>query len=71
MKSSFRKTILLGVAILIILAAVMTWKYVSAREPANRLILSGTIEADEIHVGSKVSGRISELLVKEGQQIKA
>lgn len=71
MKSSFRKTILLGVAILIILAAVMTWKYVSAREPANRLILSGTIEADEIHVGSKVSGRIAEVFVKEGQQIKA
>ncbi|MEW6129478.1 MAG: efflux RND transporter periplasmic adaptor subunit [Acidobacteriota bacterium] len=70
MKSSFRKIILLAIVILIAVAAVATWKYVSAREPANRLVLSGTIEADEIHVGSKVGGRIAEVLVKEGQQIK-
>jgi multidrug resistance efflux pump len=70
MKGSFKKTILFGILILIAIAAFMTWRYVSAREPANRLILSGTIEADEIHVGSKVGGRIAEVFVKEGQQIK-
>jgi multidrug resistance efflux pump len=70
MKSSFRKTLAIGIVILLLLGAVATWKYVSAREPANRLVLSGTIEADEIHVGSKVGGRIAEVLVKEGQEIK-
>jgi HlyD family secretion protein len=68
--SRSKKTILAGMVILIILAVVVAWKYVSAREPANRLVLSGTIEADEIHVGSKVAGRIAEVFVKEGQQIK-
>jgi multidrug resistance efflux pump len=33
-------------------------------------VLSGTIEADEIHVGSKVSGRVAEVLVTEGQEVK-
>jgi multidrug resistance efflux pump len=70
MKSRFGKLILIGLVILVAVAAFMTWRYVSARGPENRLVLSGTIEADEIHVGSKVGGRIAEVLVKEGQQIK-
>jgi HlyD family secretion protein len=71
MKSSFRKTLLIGTLILLLVGAVVTWKYVNARAPANQLTLSGTIEADEIHVGSKVSGRIADVLVKEGQEVKA
>ncbi len=70
MKSSLRIPILLGLVVLIALAALMTWRYVRARTPENQLILSGTIEADEIHVGSKVGGRIAEVFVKEGQQLK-
>jgi HlyD family secretion protein len=70
MKSSFRKTLLIGAVVLLPAGAVATWMYVSARKPADRLALSGTIEADEIHVGSKVSGRIGAVLVKEGQEIR-
>jgi HlyD family secretion protein len=70
MKSSFRKTLLIGTLILLLVGTVAIWKYVSARAPANQLTLSGTIEADEIHVGSKVSGRIADVLVKEGQEVK-
>lgn len=70
MKRSLKITLLIGAVLLLLLGAVATWKYVSAREPANRIALSGTIEADEIRVGSKVSGRIAEVLVKEGQEVK-
>jgi HlyD family secretion protein len=70
MKSRLKIILPAGIVILLLLGAVATWRYVGAREPANRLTLSGTIEADEIHVGSKVSGRIAEVLVKEGQEVR-
>jgi HlyD family secretion protein len=70
MKSSFRKPIIIGLIILIIVSAIAAWRYVSARQVANQLVLSGTIEADEIHIGSKIGGRIAEVLVKEGQEVR-
>jgi len=66
----FRKTLSAGALILILLGAAGAWKYFSGRAPSDRLVLSGTIEADEIHIGSKVAGRIESVLVKEGQEVK-
>lgn len=66
----FRTTILLSVLFLILLGVAAGWKYLSGRASADKLVLSGTIEADEIHVGSKVSGRIEAVLVKEGQEVR-
>lgn len=70
MTASFRKTILIGVAAFAVVTAVATWKYLSERTSADQLVLSGTVEADEIHVGSRISGRISEVLVREGQEVR-
>lgn len=70
MKNSARRAVFIGVVALALVAAVTVWRYVGAREPADRLILSGTVEADEIHVGSKVGGRIAAVLVREGQEVK-
>lgn len=67
---SFRRTILYGVLFLMLLGVAAAWKYLSDRDSANKIVLSGTIEADEIHVGSKVSGRIEAVPVKEGQEVK-
>ena len=67
---SFRRTILFGVLFLILLGTAAAWKYLSGRAATDRQVLSGTIEADEIHVGSKVSGRIEAVLVREGQEVK-
>lgn len=66
----FRKTILFSVLFLMLLGAAAAWKYLIGRAATDRLVLSGTIEADEIHVGSKVGGRIQAVLVKEGQEVK-
>ena len=37
----------------------------------DEFIISGVIEADDIHVGSKVGGRVFKVVVKEGQRVKA
>lgn len=39
--------------------------------PANLIKLSGRIEGDDTTVGTKISGRISEIQVREGDQVKA
>ncbi|HSB11269.1 MAG TPA: efflux RND transporter periplasmic adaptor subunit [Blastocatellia bacterium] len=59
----------MGAVLLALLGIAAVSKYLSDRSPSDRLVLSGTIEADEIHVGSKVSGRIEAVLVKEGQEV--
>jgi multidrug resistance efflux pump len=66
----FRKTILIVALIAVAAGSVAAWKYLRGQAAPDRLILSGTIEADEIHVGSKVGGRIAAVLVKEGQMVK-
>jgi multidrug resistance efflux pump len=67
---SFRRTILIGGLFLVLVGAAAAWKYINGRVSADTLVLSGTIEADEIHIGSKVGGRIAEVLVREGQEVK-
>ncbi|MFY9555792.1 MAG: efflux RND transporter periplasmic adaptor subunit [Blastocatellia bacterium] len=66
----FRKTIFFIVLFLMLIGVAAAWKYLSSRSATDRLVLSGTIEADEIHVGSQVAGRIEAVLVKEGQPIR-
>lgn len=34
-------------------------------------VISGTIQADDVHVGSKVGGRVLKVVAKEGQMVKA
>ena len=68
--ADFRRAILFGVVFLLLLGTAAVWKYFSGRASADKLVLSGTIEADEIHVGSKVGGRIAAVLVKEGQEVR-
>lgn len=70
MTGRFRKTIIVAALVLTLLGGAAALKYLSGRASSERLVLSGTIEADEIHIGSKVGGRIAAVLVKEGQEVK-
>jgi membrane fusion protein YbhG len=38
---------------------------------ARSFVVSGVIEADDIHVGSKVGGRVLKVVAKEGQTVKS
>jgi multidrug resistance efflux pump len=62
-------------AILIVLIVLITAAVVSARWFHGRndstLQGSGTVEARDIRVGSKVGGRIDKVLVREGDYVKA
>jgi membrane fusion protein YbhG len=70
MTGGFRKTIIVALLAIVVVAAAATWKYLSTRTSSDALVLSGTIEADEIQVGSKIGGRIREVLVAAGQEVK-
>src|ERR1039457_910174 len=64
------------IPVLVLLAAAITAgvyfypRLIKKPAPANQLTLSGNIEAHESLVGFKVQGRIIDLPVEEGQQVK-
>ena len=71
MNVSFKRIIVVVVIATLVLTAIAVLTYLSGRDEANQLVLSGTIEADEINVGSRIGGRIAAVLVEEGQAVKA
>ncbi|HMI52701.1 MAG TPA: efflux RND transporter periplasmic adaptor subunit [Candidatus Saccharimonadales bacterium] len=63
-----RKTILIFVAVAVVLAA--TGVYAGWWRHDDTLLGSGTVEARNIRVGSKVGGRIEDVLVREGDTVE-
>jgi len=56
---------------IVIAAAGLIGLLVFSQQPHGPLIVSGFIEADEIRVGSRVGGRVQQVLVTEGQPVDA
>lgn len=50
-------------------AAIAAWLYWTQQRP-RPLVVSGFIEADEIRVGSRVGGRVAEVIAVEGQRLR-
>ena len=61
--------IVVPLAILIVLAAA-TWVFLRESRPAE-IVLSGTLEARTVNVGSLVGGRVTRTLVDEGSHVAA
>ncbi len=61
--------VLVLIGITALLSSCTTTGFGFKRDDA--LLFSGTIETREIRVGSKVGGRVQEVLVQEGQQVDA
>ncbi len=60
----------LVVSALLVAGGIIGWLYwQQTRRPS--LIVSGYIEADQIRVGSRVGGRVSRVLVQEGEHVEA
>ena len=57
------------VIVVLIAAGIVGWLYWNQGR-TKPLIVSGFVEADEIRVGSRVGGRVSEVLVDEGGVVK-
>lgn len=68
-----RARIITGLFIVIIIVALLTvgMQFYHRDKQHNEILLSGTVEAQEIEVGSKVGGRITQVLVKQGDLVKA
>src|SRR5262245_2917832 len=64
---------LLVVGLLVVAAAgVVVWRTMFAKSaPDNVIVVSGRIEGDDAAVASKLSGRIVEVRVREGDTVNA
>src|ERR1035438_1281389 len=57
--------------ILTVLAAIAALIWWEERPRAQTLVLTGTVDGNEVVVGSKITGRIVTLAVDDGQRVKA
>jgi HlyD family secretion protein len=55
----------------VLVAGYLGWRYFAAQSSANLLQISGRIEADETDIGAKTGGRVTAILVREGDPVKA
>jgi HlyD family secretion protein len=55
----------------VLVAGYLGWQYFAAQPSANVLQMSGRIESDETDIGAKTGGRITAILVQEGDPVKA
>jgi len=66
-----KKRILAVISAVIMLAVVYySWSFLAAYLNRGKIYASGTIEAIDVQVGSKVSGRVLERYVNEGSTVK-
>lgn len=59
----------MAVIAVVVALSVIAWHYWQQRR-VGPLVVSGFVEADEIRVGSRVGGRVAQVLVSEGQTIR-
>ncbi len=67
-----KKWLLPAVGLLVIgMIAFMIWQHYLATEKGNIIRANGRIEATEIDIAPRISGRVKEILVNEGDYVKA
>ena len=64
-RSTFLLTLIFGT--LVVGTGYSLWNFTADK---NAFIVPGIIEADDIHVGSKVGGRVLKVVAREGQTVK-
>ena len=65
-----RRTVIVAVfaAVFVLGMGYSLWNYAANRDS---FIISGVIEADDIHVGSRLGGRVLKVVAREGETVKA
>ncbi len=65
-----RRIVFVAIIAMLLLGGVLLVQYLQgSRENGSALLLSGTVEVTEVYVGFKMPGKISALLVDEGQRV--
>lgn len=65
------KKIVVAVVVLVAVGAVAGWYFWPRPSGPDVLRLPGTVEVQEVRLGSKVGGRVTKVSVREGQMIEA
>ncbi len=67
------KAIPLIIVVVLVVAGLIVWRvfFAGPAVPDNVVALSGRIEGDDSAIASKTSGRLLELRVREGDEVKA
>jgi len=63
------KRFLVVAAVVLIIAAISLVRYLRHERDDGTLLLSGTVEVTEVNLGFKAAGRLSALVVDEGQRV--
>jgi multidrug efflux pump subunit AcrA (membrane-fusion protein) len=71
MKGSIMKRKKVLIVLVLLAVAMCVLGFTISKPSSNALEGSGTVEARNIRVGSKVGGRINEVRVREGENVKA
>ena len=71
-RSKWIKPVLIGIIALLTvgLIAIYTWQRIRADINRNTILSSGTIETDDIEIGSRLGGRVQKVLVEEGAMVQ-
>ncbi len=64
------RKILIGIGLAASIAAALGFRWL-LRERGAELRLHGTVEVQEVRLGSKVGGRVAEVLIREGSLVRA
>src|ERR1051325_2993864 len=59
------------IAAIVVACLLLTAGLVYSQRQTGPLKVSGFVESDEIRVGSRVGGRVSKILVEEGDEVRA
>jgi HlyD family secretion protein len=66
------KILLLSIFVIVILAGIFTWHKLSSEDlPEGLYGTNGRLEAEQVQVATKSAGRVTEVVVEEGQLVKA
>jgi len=63
------KRLLVVAAVVLIIVAISLIQYLRHERGGGTLLLSGTVEVTEVNLGFKAAGRVSALVVDEGQRV--
>jgi len=65
-----KKRTIIVAAVMLLIGAIALFQYLKNSRSDGMLDLSGTVEVTEVNLGFKVAGKVSELIVEEGQRVK-
>jgi HlyD family secretion protein len=64
-----KKKVIIAIAAVVVIGTVLIVRHLRNNQRSGTLDLSGTIEVTETNIGFKMPGRVTELLVEEGQRV--